>query len=137
MKKVLIDSDVVMDFLGKRQPFYADSVKILSLCELKKIQGFVTPVIVSNIYYLLRLVEKHENVIEKLKVLMSFLDILVIDKTTIIEALNSGFSDFEDALQNYAAEHSNSVSAIITRNSKDYKNSNLSVFTPTEFLKTL
>jgi len=137
MNKVLIDTDVLLDFFFDRQPFSLDSAKILSLCELNKIQGFITPVIYSNMYYLLRKVGSHEKVIEKLNKLLSITDVLIIDKAVVYKSLNSKFKDFEDALQNYAAENSNSINVILTRNTKDFKNSQLGVFTPDNYLKLL
>lgn len=135
MAKILIDTDVILDFFFDRIPFSENSAKILSLCESKKITGFVTPVIISNVYYLLRQTAKHEKVIEKLKLLISITEILVIDKHSILQALNSEFKDFEDALQNYSAELNKEIDIIITRNTKDYKNSSLSVMTPDNYLK--
>jgi predicted nucleic acid-binding protein len=135
MEKILIDTDVILDFFFDRKPFSDDASQILSLCELNKIQGYVTPVIISNIYYLLRQTAKHEKVIEKLQQLLTFVEVLVMDKNIIIQALNSTFKDFEDALQNYAAENNFDIKIIITRNIKDFKNSNLGVITPDHFLK--
>ena len=60
---------------------------------------------------------------------------MVIYKNSIIVALNSDFKDFEDALQNYAAEINGEISLIITRNTKDYKKSELGVMSPEDFLK--
>ncbi|MFA9187649.1 PIN domain-containing protein [Flavobacterium sp. FBOR7N2.3] len=135
MVKILIDTDVILDFFFDRIPFSENAAKILSLCESKEITGFVTPVIISNVYYLLRQTAKHEKVIEKLKLLISITEILVIDKHSIIQALHSEFKDFEDALQNYSAELNKEIDIIITRNTKDYKNSSLSVMTPDNYLK--
>lgn len=136
MVKILIDTDVILDFFFDREPFSENAAKILSLCESKEIMGFVTPVIISNTYYLLRQTAKHEKVIEKLKLLVSITDILVIDKDSILQALNSDFKDFEDALQNYSAELNKEIDIIITRNTKDYKNSTLGIMTPDNYLKT-
>lgn len=135
MKKVLIDTDVILDFFLDREPFSKNAANVLALCERKLIVGYVTPVIVSNVYYLLSQKAKQEKVIEKLKLLLSILEILVIDKNSIIVALNSDFKDFEDALQNYAAEINGEISLIITRNTKDYKKSDLGVMSPEDFLK--
>ena len=66
MTRILIDTDVILDFFFDRQPFAENASKIFSLCESKEIKGFVTPVIISNVYYLLRQTAKHEKVIEKL-----------------------------------------------------------------------
>jgi predicted nucleic acid-binding protein len=136
MKKVLIDTDVILDFFFDREPFSNNAAKILSLCEKKEIIGFVTPVIISNVYYLLSQKGKQENVIEKLKTLLLIIDILTIDKRSIMVALNSDFKDFEDALQNYAAEINGEINVIITRNTKDYKKSKLGIMNPEEFIKS-
>ena len=80
MKNVLIDTDVILDFFFDREPFSENAAKILSLCEKKVIVGYVTPVIVSNVYYLLSQKGKQDKVIEKLKSLLSILEILTIDK---------------------------------------------------------
>lgn len=137
MKTILIDTDVILDFFFDRRPFSDDSAKILSLCESKAIKGYVTSAIISNIYYLLRKTAKHEKVIESLKSLLSFLEILTTDKDTVLEALNSSFNDFEDALQNYSAETNGDVQVIVTRNIKDYKSSSLGVMTPDIYLQTM
>lgn len=135
MKRILIDTDVILDLFFDREPFSENAAKVLSLCEKKAIIGFVTPVIISNVYYLLSQKAKQEKVIEKLKILLSILEVLVIDKNTIIVALNSEFKDFEDALQNYSAELNGEIDMIITRNTKDYKKSKLGIMNPENFLK--
>ena len=137
MKNILIDTDVILDFFLDREPFSENAAKILSLCEKKEIIGFVTPVIVSNVYYLLSQKGKQEKVIEKLKILLSLLEILIIDKNSIMVALDSDFKDFEDALQNYAAEINGKIDIIVTRNTKDYKKSELGIMNPEEFLKSI
>ncbi|CAM3690929.1 PIN domain-containing protein [Elizabethkingia occulta] len=137
MGKILIDTDVILDFFFDRQPFSEEASQILSLCESKKLNGFVTPIMISNIYYILRKTAKHEKVIEGLKSLMDIVDVAVITKNTIVDALNSNFKDFEDALQNFSALDKKDINIIITRNIKDYKTSSLSVMTPETYLKTI
>lgn len=135
MEKILVDTDVILDFFFDRKPFPDDSAKILTWCEIKEVHGFVTPAIFSNCYYLLRKNATHDKVIEKLKQLILIIDILVMDKEIVLQALNSEFGDFEDALQNFSAIKSGKIDIIITRNFKDYKNSDLAVFTPANFIK--
>lgn len=135
MESVLIDTDVILDFFFDRIPFSEDASKILSFCENGKIKGFVTPVMFSNVYYLLRKTAKHDKVIENLKKLLSFINIAMINKEIVLEALNSEFKDFEDALQNFSAKYNDEIKVIITRNIKNYKSSNLSVMTPEVYLK--
>ena len=136
MDKVLIDTDIILDFFFDRQPFSEYASKVFSLCELKVIQGYVTPVIYSNVYYLLIQTAKHEKVIEKLNQLLTITDVLIMDKDVIVMALNSKFQDFENALQNYSAVKTGSIDVILTRNVKDFKNSELGVLTPENYLRT-
>ena len=136
MNKVLIDTDVILDFFFDRKPFSDHATKIFSLCELKMIQGFVTPVICSNVYYLLKQSAKHEKVIEKLKQLLTITDVLIINKEVLVLALNSKFKDFEDAIQNYTAVKAKTIDTILTRNLKDFKNSEIGVMTPEDYLNT-
>lgn len=135
MKSVLIDTDVILDFFFDRLPFAEHAATLFSLCETGQLHGYVTPVICSNTYYLLRQTAKHEKVIDKMQQLMIIMDVLQMDKDTVLMALNSGFRDFEDGLQNYAAEQSGVISVILTRNVRDYLKSDIGVLTPESFLK--
>ena len=137
MNSILIDTDVILDFFFDRKPFSDDASAILSLCENKKIKGFITPVMISNIYYILRKLAKHEKVIENLKNLINIVDVAIISRESILEALNSDFKDFEDALQNFSAQNEKGIKVIITRNIKDYKSSKMSVMTPETYLRSI
>ena len=134
MKKVLIDSDVLLDFVFNREPFSEDAAKILTLCQNKIIYGFITPVIICNVFYIYSQRVKKEVALDFIKNLLLFLDVLTTDKKVILTALNSEFTDFEDAIQNYSAELNENINFIITRNIKDYKKSSLGVLTPEMFL---
>ena len=136
MTNILLDTDIILDFFFDRKPYSDHSAKVLSLCESNEIKGFITPVILSNLYYLLRQSSTHEKVIDKLSQLISITEVLLIDRNSIIHALNSNFNDFEDALQNFSAECNGNISLILTRNLKDFKKSSLGVMTPENYLKT-
>ena len=136
MKRILIDSDVILDLLLDRKPFCEDSLAIIYACEQKQLQGFVTPVIIANVYYIFRQKASHVTVTEQLKLLLNIISVLNMDQKQVLAALDSKFTDFEDALQYFSAIQSNKVDVIITRNTSDYKKSALPVFTPNEFLST-
>lgn len=135
MDKVLIDTDVLLDFFFDRKPFAEFSTEILNLCAENKLSGFTTPVIISNVYYLLRKTAKHDIIIEKIKQLLNIIEIIKMDKEAVLNALNSEFKDFEDALQNYSAIENGRINIILTRNIKDFKSSKLAVLTPETYLK--
>ncbi len=137
MRNVLIDTDVILDFFFDRVPHSDYAARVLSLCDREKIEGYVTPVICSNVYYLLRQTDRHEKVIEKLSQLMRILDVLQMNKDTVMHALNSGFKDFEDAMQSSAALSSGFIDVILTRNVRDYSGSEIGVLSPENFIRIL
>ena len=91
--------------------------------------------IISNVYYLLRKTAKHDIIVEKIKQLLSIIEIIKMDKNAVINALNSEFKDFEDALQNFSAIENGGIKVILTRNIKDFKKSELAILTPETYLK--
>lgn len=136
MDKILIDTDVILDFFFDRQPFSEFATTIISWSERKKIEGFITPVICSNVYYLLRQTAKHEKVVEKLGQLLTIVDVIQIDRQVIKSALQSDFKDFEDALQNFAAIQQGDINVILTRNIKDFKQSKIGVMTTENYINS-
>jgi predicted nucleic acid-binding protein len=136
MDNVLIDTDVIMDFFFDRKPFSDFSSEVIGLCADDKISGFTTPVIISNVYYLLRKTAEHRYVVDKISRLLQAIEVIDMGKSVVIKALNSSFNDFEDALQNFSAVETGSIDVIITRNIKDFQRSELAILTPEAYLKT-
>lgn len=133
MNKYFVDTDVIIDLLANRQPHFHFSAVLFTLAEMNKFELFTTPTVIENTFYLLRKQlgnEAAKNALRKLRLIIHVID---SSEKVIDQALNSSFSDFEDAVQYYTALNSN-ISAILTRNIKDYKNSNLLVQTPEIFL---
>ena len=135
MKRILIDSDVILDFVFEREPFVEYSAKILNLRYMEKVSGFITPIIFSNINDMIQKEKSRKDLKSILNDLIQITDVVNFSKNSIREALNSDFNDFEDALQNFSAEQ-NKIDIIVTRNIKDYKHSNVPVMNPENFLKT-
>lgn len=137
MDNVLIDTDVILDFFFDRQPFAEYSTQVMGLCEANKVKGYVTPVICSNVYYLLKQTARHDKVIDKLKQMLMIIDVLVMDKEVVSKALNSGFKDFENSLQNFAAMKHGGIDVILTRNVKDFSKSEIGVLSPESYIKSI
>ncbi len=136
MDKVFVDTDVILDFMMDREPF-ADITGILfSMGDTGKIRIFTSGLVFSNCYYILRKIASHGKVVEKLKSLSSFIDFVPVNKQVVLEALHSSFKDFEDAIQNASAAHAG-IEILLTRDTKDYRTSGLSVMTPDEYLASL
>jgi hypothetical protein len=118
-----------------REPFALDAARIFSLSEKKEISICTTGLVFFNAYYILRKLGTHKKVVEKLSQLAQLVDIIGLPKVAVVQALGSEFGDFEDALQHYAAL-SEDVKIIVTRNTKDFKHSQLAVLSPDQYLKS-
>jgi len=137
MTDLFIDTDVIIDFLIDRKPYSREAAILFTLIEQKKLRGYYSSLTFSNLYYILRKIETHNKVISKLDSLSKILSILKVDEQTINSAINSGFLDFEDSIQYFSARDYKKISVIITRNIRDYKNSEIPVMTPGDYLKTV
>lgn len=133
--KILIDTDILYDLFFDKVPYSENTAKILSLCEQKIITGCITGLSINNLYILLTQNAKQDKVIEKLSLLVSILEIITIDQNAVLAALKHPFNDFEAAIQNYAAKENEQINIVITKNTKKYKQSDLTIMNPKDFLK--
>jgi predicted nucleic acid-binding protein len=134
MIKILVDTNVIIDLLAKRENFYIDSLQLFSLADQNKIQLIISTLSIANTHYLLNDVMKMKNsraVIRKFKVLVNSFPLS--DKIVELALNDKNFKDFEDGIQYYTALEAN-CNVIVTRNIKDYKNSSIPVFKPREYL---
>ena len=131
--RILLDTNIILDIaLGR--PGYSEKAKeILFYLNSEQIPFYISATTVTDIYYVLRKSENHASALEFLQNFLQYADIAGVDKDIILNALNSGLSDFEDAVQIQCALL-NQIPVIITRNKSDFKTSDVSVFTPEEFL---
>lgn len=134
MKKVLLDTNIILDFALKREKYIANSRKILELAFKKVINAFITATTITDIYYIARKEKGRNDALDFIRSILSFLEVANVDKNVVITALELDFHDFEDAVQESAAQNTE-IPAIITRNENDFKNSSLRVFSPESFLK--
>jgi len=132
--KLFIDTDIILDILAKRDPFYDSAAQLFTLIDEKKIEAFTTPVVFSNLFYILSKFKSREFAHSRLRKLRLLLSVIAVDEKIIDLALNSEFKDFEDAIQYYSAKF-NDLEFIITRNVKDYVSKDLTVLTAEEFLE--
>ena len=135
MMKVFLDTNIVIDLLDKREPFYIDAVELFTLAYKKKITLFVSPMTYATASYLLR---KHgkEGMRKLLSNFRQLSQITTADEKVVDAALASSFEDYEDALQYYSALTRN-VDVIVTRNKKDFTSANIPILLPKELLEQL
>ena len=135
-QNIFIDTNIMIDLLGERKPFYENAAKIVSLADKNKIKLFVSAVSFSTSSYVLSKHYAAENVKDKLRKFKIISKICDLTESTIEKGLNSKFNDFEDSLQYFCALE-NDCNVLITRNIKDFKESLIPILTPDDFLKTL
>ena len=134
--KLFFDTNVVLDILGERDPFYISAAKIATLADKRELQIIVSALSYATISYFLTKyygLEKTKDKLRKFKVISKICE---LDELIIEKGLNSNFSDFEDSLQYYSALRTE-CDIIITRNGKDFKKSEIPVMTPDEFLNSI
>ena len=135
--KVLIDTNVLLDFLLGREPYFSDADRIIKLCADQKIRGFMAAHSVPNMFYILRKAMSEETRREVLLNLCAILAIEDIDSVKVVTALkNSAFTDLEDCLQSCCAGKIK-ADYIVTRNIKDFDNSEVPAVLPEAFLKAV
>jgi predicted nucleic acid-binding protein len=135
-KRIFLDTDIVLDFLGEREPFYEPIAKIATLADKGELTMIVSPISFATVNYFLSKYESPEIAREKLRKFKILCEVCSLNEQTIEKGLNSSIRDFEDALQYFSATESE-CDLIITRNGKDFKKSLLPVMTANEFLQSL
>lgn len=137
MKKLLLDTNIVIDLLAQREPFYNDAAKIFSLADKKKIKISVSALTFANTNYILQKSNNIQSTREILRKLKVIVNVISLNDKVIDLALNdSGFGDFEDGLQYYSALENN-LDIIVTRNQKDFKASKIPIMNAAEFIASL
>ncbi|MCG8307336.1 MAG: PIN domain-containing protein [Cytophagales bacterium] len=137
VNKVFVDTDVIIDFLIDRQPHAIWSSKIFNLADQGEVELYTSSLIINNIHYITRRIIGTNKSKEIILALLDLLEVLEVSKSDILNALKSEIKDFEDAIQHSVAIKNSGINSIITRNTKDYKHSKISVFSPEAFLKII
>lgn len=131
--RLLIDANILLDVLQKREPYVHNSSLIWKLCEIGSIEGYISSLTFANLIYVMRKEvspEKIEEILRLLKLIFKLADLTVSD---ITKASEMRWTDFEDAVQSATAERIH-ADCILTRNVRDFKDSRIVAFTPEEYL---
>jgi len=131
--RLLIDANILLDVLQKREPHVHNSSLIWKLCETGSVEGYISTLTIANLIYVMRkeLTPKRiEEILQLLKLIFQLTDLSVSD---ITKAAEMEWADFEDAAQSATAERIH-ADYIITRNTNDFKKSRVTAYTPAEYL---
>lgn len=134
--KILIDTNIILDVLTKREPFYINSARVWTLVREEIIEGCISAISVNNLYYIL-------SKLKGLKAAESFIDqiledfgIIALTKDILKQARTIPKKDFEDLIQYFSAIHEG-CEGIVTRNKKDFPSIGIKIISPVELLKLI
>lgn len=134
MSRLLIDTNIVIDLLSKRDKFYQDAADLFSRADKKELELSISSLTFANTNYILSKLKSSKEAREILRKFKVLVELLSLDeKITELALSDDSFLDFEDGLQYYSAIE-NQIDVIITRNKKHFKNSKIPVLTAKEYL---
>jgi predicted nucleic acid-binding protein len=127
--RVLIDTNVVLDFLQEREPFVENAARLFERIDVGEIEGFITATTITNIYCIVRRTAGRAVAQDAITQVLSDLNICAVDLEVLEQALALNFEDFEDAVQ-YACAIVYGVDAIVTRDASGFTNAEIPVVLP-------
>jgi len=130
MKSLFIDTNVIIDLIAERKPHSKFAIQLFNAAERKKIKLYTSSHSIATTYYLLKKTTDEKILRGILDNLMDFIQPIAIDHHILRRALKSNHADFEDAIQIIAASTISQINCIVTRNLKDFKNSDIQVLPP-------
>ncbi len=133
MRRVFLDANIILDFVGERYPFFNSIAKVISLIDRKQLIFVVTPLSYATVYYLLSKGGRNSYALNKLIKFKIVCEVCVMNEKILEQALHSDMKDFEDALQYFSALKAE-CDVILTRNGRDFKTSDIPVMTPEQFI---
>ncbi|MEG5159538.1 PIN domain-containing protein [Microcoleus sp. AT3-A2] len=134
--KILIDTNIIVDVAIDREPFFAESDRILTFVEEAQIQGYISASTFSDLYYIIRRDRGRDWTLDFLRQLATFCQVATVDNSVISMALTCNFKDFEDAIQ-YSTAVINRIDAIVTRNPRDFPVTTPRIVTPNQLILEL
>lgn len=134
--KVLFDTNVLLDVLLEREPFFEASAQAISLAEKGIIEGWICGTTVTTIFYLLAKKLSPQKARRYVREMLKIFNVSNINRLVLEDALDSNFKDYEDGVLYQSAVHAN-LEAIVTRNQKDFEKSNIPIFSPAVFIEAL
>lgn len=132
--RVLVDTNVLIDVIARRKPFYEDSATLWTLAEQGSITGLISAISFTNIYYVVRRLQDVKKAHRALKLLRDTFEVAVCDQQVLNQAIEAKFKDFEDAVQ-YVSAIRAGADCVVSRNPGHFPTSeDCPVLTPAEFL---
>jgi predicted nucleic acid-binding protein len=127
-ESVFVDTDIIIDLLARREPFYDAAAQLFSLAESGTVTLYVSSLTIANLFSILKKQVSGRHVHEVLRDFKQLVTVLPVDDATIEQALTEVFTDFEDAIQYFTALNAGCQS-LLSRNGRHYRKAAITVFT--------
>ena len=137
MKKIFVDTNVIVDLLADRRPFSKFAIAIFNKAEHKKLNLYTSSHALATTYYLLKKYIDDKQLRVILYNLLDFLTVISVDTEVIKKSLRSKHKDFEDAIQIFCTDTVAKMDCIVTRNKKDFRDCELPVLSPDEIFQKI
>ena len=134
--KILIDTNVIMDVLVKREHFYVDSARVWTLIRRKFIAGYLSAISINNLYYIVNKLQGRQIAESFVDQTLEDFEIVSLTKSILKQARTLQKKDFEDLIQYFSALHEG-CDFLVTRNKKDFPSIGIKIISPGELLKRL
>ncbi len=129
--RILFDTNIILDVLLNRKEFVEISTNIVGMVENNNLDGYLCATTITTLDYLISKAINRKQAKIEIQKLLTLFNIADVNSIVLKRSINSEFDDFEDAVQYYSGEHCE-VEGLVTRNTKDYKNTDLPIYTPDE-----
>ena len=134
--KVLLDTNIVLDLLLEREPFFYSAKEIFLLAEKRSFNAYLSALSITTIHYLVAKELGKEEADNTVELLLKIFDVTVLDKNVFQIALLDNGKDFEDSVI-YSSAFTNEIDYIVTRDKKGFVKSKVKILEPYEFLEIL
>ena len=133
-KHIFLDTNILVDIVANRFPFSKNAISIFDYCQRRKITMYSSSHSIATMHYIAKRMVDEKELRSIIADLLDTISIIAVTESILKKSLKSSHKDFEDAIQITAAQSINTMDCIVTRDLKDFKNSEIKVFTPDEFL---
>ena len=132
MRKIFIDTNILLDVILHRNDFYEQSARLWADCESRKVQGFISAISLNNVHYVVRKYVESTEALEYIRLVMNIFSIVPLDESILRLAIDLPHKDFEDAIQTFSAVRVK-ADYIVTRDRQHFSNNYMPIISPAEY----
>lgn len=133
---ILFDTNILLDVLLEREPFYLNSATLVAYVEQEKLAGWLGATTITTLHYLMGKETNKETANIAIQKILSLFNVSPVNRVVLEESLSLAFNDFKDAVLHQSAAHAN-LNGIVTRNGKDFQKAKLPIYSPEELVKII